>query len=348
MVGRHEYGLRTGAAFRRAAYASTIVPTSRFPRGTRVLAGGGAAAGRRLPEALLRGLPVARPGRARAHLPAAPARIPVTSAAAQGDASQPASVRRATECSSSSSAGASAREPARPVPLRPDRRLDPDLPLRPAVRALDGLRGLPRHAHARGVGRGLDNADAVADGLERTGRIVTAAAIIMVAAFSGFVDGRIAGLQEFGLGLAVAIFVDATIVRAVLVPSLMAVLGRWNWWLPITRRTTRATSRRHHSRVDPSGPASLICGVQEDAARGQGSPLPSYFDRKGRGHGLESFQSARPRSAQPASVEETPRDALLAVARHGARIQIAARHRGGQGDRRLGARCRSFRTGSRR
>jgi RND superfamily putative drug exporter len=79
---------------------------------------------------------------------------------------------------------------------------------------------------------GLDNTHAVAEGLERTGRIVTAAAIIMVAAFSGFVDGRIAGLQEFGLGLAVAIFVDATIVRAMLVPSLMAVLGRWNWWLP--------------------------------------------------------------------------------------------------------------------
>jgi putative drug exporter of the RND superfamily len=79
---------------------------------------------------------------------------------------------------------------------------------------------------------GLDNTHAVADGLERTGRIVTAAAIIMVAAFSGFVDGRIAGLQEFGLGLAVAILVDATIVRALLVPSLMAVLGRWNWWLP--------------------------------------------------------------------------------------------------------------------
>ncbi len=77
-----------------------------------------------------------------------------------------------------------------------------------------------------------DNTRAVAHGLERTGRIVTAAAIIMVAAFSGFIAGRIVGLQEFGLGLAVAIFVDATIVRAVLVPSLMAVLGRWNWWLP--------------------------------------------------------------------------------------------------------------------
>src|SRR6266516_1497937 len=77
-----------------------------------------------------------------------------------------------------------------------------------------------------------DNRAAVGHGLERTGRIVTAAAIIMVAAFCGFVAGRIVGLQEFGLGLAVAIFVDATIVRALLVPSLMAVLGRWNWWLP--------------------------------------------------------------------------------------------------------------------
>jgi RND superfamily putative drug exporter len=77
-----------------------------------------------------------------------------------------------------------------------------------------------------------DNERAVGLGLERTGRIVTAAAIVMVAAFSGFVAGRVVGLQEFGLGLAVAIFVDATIVRALLVPSLMAIFGRWNWWLP--------------------------------------------------------------------------------------------------------------------
>ena len=77
-----------------------------------------------------------------------------------------------------------------------------------------------------------NNEDAVAHGLEHTGRIITAAAIIMVAAFCGFVAGSIVGLQEFGLGLAVAIFVDATIVRALLVPALMAVFGRWNWWLP--------------------------------------------------------------------------------------------------------------------
>jgi RND superfamily putative drug exporter len=79
---------------------------------------------------------------------------------------------------------------------------------------------------------GRDNREAVAYGLERTGRIVTAAAIVMVAAFSGFVAGRIVGLQEFGIGLAVAIFVDATLVRALLVPSLMAIFGRYNWWLP--------------------------------------------------------------------------------------------------------------------
>ncbi len=77
-----------------------------------------------------------------------------------------------------------------------------------------------------------DNSRAVALGLKRTGRIITAAAIVMVAAFSGFVAGRVVGLQEFGMGLAVAIFVDATIVRALLVPSLMACFGRWNWWLP--------------------------------------------------------------------------------------------------------------------
>src|SRR5262249_47493627 len=77
-----------------------------------------------------------------------------------------------------------------------------------------------------------DTDRAVAIGLERTGRIITAAAIVMVAAFSGFLAGSIVGLQEFGFGLAVAIFLDATLVRGVLVPALMAIMGRCNWWLP--------------------------------------------------------------------------------------------------------------------
>jgi putative drug exporter of the RND superfamily len=77
-----------------------------------------------------------------------------------------------------------------------------------------------------------DNEHAVAAGLTKTGRIVTAAGLVMVAAFFGFVAGSIVGLQQFGFGLAVAILIDVTIVRALLVPSVMALLGRWNWWLP--------------------------------------------------------------------------------------------------------------------
>jgi RND superfamily putative drug exporter len=79
-----------------------------------------------------------------------------------------------------------------------------------------------------------DNTRAVAEGLERSGRVITAAALIMIAAFCGFIAGEIPALRVFGAGLAIAIALDATIVRAVLVPSFMAVLGRWNWWLPGT------------------------------------------------------------------------------------------------------------------
>ncbi|MBD0329534.1 MAG: MMPL family transporter [Thermoleophilia bacterium] len=79
-----------------------------------------------------------------------------------------------------------------------------------------------------------DNVRAVGLGLAKTGRIVTAAGLVMFAAFSGFVAGSIVGLQQFGLGLAAAILIDVTIVRALLVPSVMALFGRWNWWLPET------------------------------------------------------------------------------------------------------------------
>ena len=79
---------------------------------------------------------------------------------------------------------------------------------------------------------GASNEDAVAEGLAKTGRIVTAAGIVMFAAFMGFVAGSIVGLQQFGFGLAAAILIDVTIVRALLVPSVMKLFGRWNWWLP--------------------------------------------------------------------------------------------------------------------
>jgi putative drug exporter of the RND superfamily len=79
---------------------------------------------------------------------------------------------------------------------------------------------------------GKSNEDAVAEGLAVTGRLVTAAGLVMFAAFMGLVAGSVVGLQQFGFGLAAAVIIDVTIVRALLVPSAMALFGRWNWWLP--------------------------------------------------------------------------------------------------------------------
>jgi RND superfamily putative drug exporter len=77
---------------------------------------------------------------------------------------------------------------------------------------------------------GLPNREAVALGLERTGRIVTAAAVLFCVAVGAFATSKVILLKEVGLGIAVAVAIDASIVRALLVPSLMAILGRWNWW----------------------------------------------------------------------------------------------------------------------
>jgi RND superfamily putative drug exporter len=77
-----------------------------------------------------------------------------------------------------------------------------------------------------------DNTRAVTDGLTHTGRVVSAAALIMVGALSGLVAGHVAGLQELGVGLGLGVLLDATIVRGLLLPSLMSLLGSWNWWLP--------------------------------------------------------------------------------------------------------------------
>jgi RND superfamily putative drug exporter len=79
---------------------------------------------------------------------------------------------------------------------------------------------------------GSGNAKAITDGLAHTGGVVTAAAVIMVGALGGLAFGQIAGLQELGVGLALGVLVDATIIRGLMLPSVMALLGRWNWWLP--------------------------------------------------------------------------------------------------------------------
>lgn len=80
--------------------------------------------------------------------------------------------------------------------------------------------------------RGATNTEAIIEGLARTGGVVTAAAIILVGALGGMVIGHFAGLQQLGVGLAFGVLIDATIIRGLLLPSAMVLLGRWNWWLP--------------------------------------------------------------------------------------------------------------------
>ena len=93
-----------------------------------------------------------------------------------------------------------------------------------------------------------DNASAVADGLTATARVITAAALIMVCVFSAFVLGYDRQLKLFGLGLALAVFIDATLVRMVLVPATMELLGNRNWWIPawINRVLPKIDVEGHH------------------------------------------------------------------------------------------------------
>ncbi len=79
---------------------------------------------------------------------------------------------------------------------------------------------------------GLDISDAIVHGLAHTGGVVGAAALIMVGAMAGMVEGHVAGLQELGVGLGTGVIVDVTVVRGLLLPAAMGLLGRWNWWLP--------------------------------------------------------------------------------------------------------------------
>jgi uncharacterized membrane protein YdfJ with MMPL/SSD domain len=91
---------------------------------------------------------------------------------------------------------------------------------------------------------GIPNDRAVAIGLERTGRIVTAAALLFAVAIGAFATSKLAFIKELGLGTALAVLIDATVIRGLLVPSLMELLGKWNWWAPLPLRRLRARTSR--------------------------------------------------------------------------------------------------------
>jgi RND superfamily putative drug exporter len=110
-----------------------------------------------------------------------------------------------------------------------------------------------------------DNGTAIVEGVSRTARIITSAALIMVAVFLSFAVAEDPSTKMFGLGLATAIFIDATVVRMVLVPATMTLLGRTNWWLP-----------KWLDRVLPRGPV----GTDDTDAESTGeAPLPRLVDR---------------------------------------------------------------------
>jgi RND superfamily putative drug exporter len=77
-----------------------------------------------------------------------------------------------------------------------------------------------------------DNEEAVAHAVATTARVITGAALIIIVVFMGFASGQIAETQQVGFGVGIALLIDATIIRCVLVPSSMKLLGRWNWYLP--------------------------------------------------------------------------------------------------------------------
>lgn len=108
--------------------------------------------------------------------------------------------------------------------------------------------------------RGLDSRAAVARGISVTSGTITSAASIMVVVFAVFVTFKFAFIQQLGLGLAVAVFIDATLIRSVLLPATMTLLGDWNWWLPrwlnwLPRVTIEGGSGEREPELE-AGPAS--------------------------------------------------------------------------------------------
>lgn len=106
---------------------------------------------------------------------------------------------------------------------------------------------------------GLSNSEAVALGLERTGRIITAAALLFCAAVGAVITSRIVSVKEAGVGLIVAVVIDVTIVRAFLTPSVMVLLGRWNWWRP-------SLSRWRTGRPRPAGGSGYPTVIDQSRA----------------------------------------------------------------------------------
>jgi uncharacterized membrane protein YdfJ with MMPL/SSD domain len=102
-----------------------------------------------------------------------------------------------------------------------------------------------------------DNDLAVAAGLQRTGRLVTTAALLMAAVFGGFAAGDMLAVKQVGVGLVLAVALDATLIRLLLVPATMKLMGRWNWWAPVALRRLHERLGLREQSEGPPGPEPL-------------------------------------------------------------------------------------------
>ena len=103
------------------------------------------------------------------------------------------------------------------------------------------------------VDAGVPTDTAVRRGLQHTGRVITSAALLMVIVFGCFAAARIGNIEQIGLGLTVAVLIDATVVRCLLVPATMTLLGRWNWWAPAWLRRAAPSDRARAMPTAPDG-----------------------------------------------------------------------------------------------
>ena len=94
------------------------------------------------------------------------------------------------------------------------------------------LSGVPAQPHPRALGRTGDTRDAIVHGVASTARLITGAAAIIVVVFAGFATGQLVPFQQMGFGIAIALAIDATLVRLILIPAAMGLLGERNWYLP--------------------------------------------------------------------------------------------------------------------
>jgi uncharacterized membrane protein YdfJ with MMPL/SSD domain len=102
---------------------------------------------------------------------------------------------------------------------------------------------------------GMSNEDAVATGIGRTGRVITAAAVMIAVVFLAFGVSSVFFMKQIALGTALGVMLDATIVRALLVPSLMRLFGEWNWWAPRPLRRLHLRYGFREPQTEPSGPS---------------------------------------------------------------------------------------------